>query len=355
MTYSKLVQPLRQLVSAASLALVATHGFGANLIQNGDFSLGNTQFDTQYTFAPTNAGLCQYPGAMDEGCYSVELTPSATHALFANFPDHTVGGGAHNMLVANGAPAANYVWQQSVTLAAPAGTKYGFSAWASSVGLAVDTDPANLRIEVDVTSACAGAINFKSIGTINASGTAAVWQQSKGGFTSAGPDACIRMVNQNPAPTGNDFAIDDIFLDVDLVSPTATADTGTTPLNTPVTLPILGNDTAGTLPIDAASIDLNPSLVGVQNTFTDPGKGTFTVVGNSVQFTPFANYIGTATASYRISANDGSPSNVVTITVSITAAAGSIQSVPTLSQWALLLMSAVLAGLAFTKLRKQKR
>lgn len=66
-----------------------------NFVYNGDFSLGNTGFTSQYI--DTNG-----PGSLwPEGYYSVVSNPNSVHPNFAAFGDHTTSTGL--MMVINGA------------------------------------------------------------------------------------------------------------------------------------------------------------------------------------------------------------------------------------------------------------
>jgi hypothetical protein len=84
---------------------------------------------------------------------------------------------------------------------------------------------------------------------------------------------------------------------------TPAADTATLPWNLPGTIKVLANDTAsrGTLTLSA---------VGT------PANGTAKVVGNDVEYTPKADFVGTDTFSYTAKAEDGVTANgTVTLTV----------------------------------------
>ena len=73
--------------------------------------------------------------------------------------------------------------------------------------------------------------------------------------------------------------------------------------------------------INRASIDLDPSAVGLQNTFAVPGKGVFSISEESnILFTPENNFSGTVVASYNIKDTFGMTSNNASITLTYTAA-----------------------------------
>ncbi|WP_208112301.1 Ig-like domain-containing protein [Pedobacter metabolipauper] len=85
-----------------------------------------------------------------------------------------------------------------------------------------------------------------------------------------------------------------------------------------VTLNDKANESNTTL--DKTSVDLNPSIAGVQSTFTVAGQGTFSVdVLGIVQFVPEPTFLGSSTASYTIKDSQGILSNVSTITFNYSA------------------------------------
>ena len=129
-------------------------------------------------------------------------------------------------------------------------------------------------------------------------------------------------------------------------------DSASTAVNTPITVDVLANDT-----IDPAyttvQIDLDPTTPGVQTTWTDSGKGTYTVVTvagrEQILFTPVTGFVGTSSANYVLVLTDSGGgsiiSNPTTLTVVVSAAA--VTTIPTLNTWtlaglAMLLLSATL-------------
>ena len=167
---------------------VTSYTVGSNLISNGDFENGNTDFSSSYSFvAPFNTGEAQY---------NVIPDPENYNGGFSACNDHTTGAG--NMMVVNGSSiAGSTIWCQ--TIAVTPNTDFLFSAWLQSVFL---TNPASLQF----------TINGFSIGAnLNASGTTCIWNEffsvwNSGLSTSA--TICITNLNTNVA--GNDFALDDI-------------------------------------------------------------------------------------------------------------------------------------------------
>lgn len=166
----------------------------SNLVTNGDFSLGNFFFTSNYIYGTGGPyGLLSY-----EGQYAISTNASLTHNNFSACTDHTTGTG--NFMIVNGASTANQaVWIQTITISPS--TDYIFSAWFTSVN---PSNPAILNF----------SINGVAIGpNVNLSSTTCLWQNFYHTWTS-GPtqtSATISITNQNINPSGNDFAIDDIY------------------------------------------------------------------------------------------------------------------------------------------------
>ncbi|THF85030.1 DUF11 domain-containing protein [Deinococcus sp. KSM4-11] len=102
--------------------------------------------------------------------------------------------------------------------------------------------------------------------------------------------------------------------------PVANNDTAATNPLVPVTFNITNNDTG---PVNPATVDLDPATSGTQTTFTDPGKGTYTVdASGNVTFTPAAGFVtGTSSIPYTVKDFLGVTSNAATITVTVPAGA----------------------------------
>jgi len=101
-------------------------------------------------------------------------------------------------------------------------------------------------------------------------------------------------------------------------APIAVNDNATTSENIPITFNVTSNDTDVDGTINATTVDLNPSLPGIQPSYTDL-KGNKWTVNNSgdVTFTPALNYNGPASAKYTVNDNLGLTSNVATIQVNV--------------------------------------
>lgn len=189
--------------STASSITVTTPGIyscaakivdSANIVINGDFDYGNLLFTSNYVYGTGGS----YGLLSNDGQYAISTNASLTHVNFSPCTDHTTGTG--NFMIVNGSAVANQsVWCQTVAVV-PA-TDYIFSAWFTSVH---SSNPAILNF----------SINNTSIGSnVNVSSTTCLWQNFFQTWTS-GPtqiSANICIKNQNVNPSGNDFAIDDIY------------------------------------------------------------------------------------------------------------------------------------------------
>mgnify|MGYP001556038995 CR=1 FL=1 len=193
-------------------AVVAGFGLGlaggasaTELLTNGNFSAGNTGFQSEYDYLTLNGFQTNL---WPEGAYDVSMDPNSDHYLFSSFPDHT-GDAAGLMMVVNGSGVPDkVVWSQGQTnlggtaLIGAANVAYTFSFYLASV---YPASPANMQLwinEVAVPSA-----------TIAGTGTPGQWQH----FTFSGVSGVdgiksISLSNKNLEPSGNDFALDDFSL-----------------------------------------------------------------------------------------------------------------------------------------------
>ncbi len=169
---------------------------GDNLIDNGDFELGNTGFETEYFYGPDSMPPGQWGVLSFEGAYDINSTPNTSHSNFANCPDHTTGTG--NMMIINGADEENInIWCQTIPVLP--NTDYLFSAWVSSLTF---ENPAVLQFSINGNLL---SVPFAApFGTCTWNDFNATWNSG----LSTVAEICI--VNQNSLPAGNDFALDDI-------------------------------------------------------------------------------------------------------------------------------------------------
>jgi hypothetical protein len=182
---------VNKLLACIVLLLTFSHA-EAGLIFNGDFELGNTGFDTEYTFIPGNIGPAE--------SYDVVSDPALSRPFDINpvsYGDHTTGMGL--MMAVNESRTPNtLVWGQTVTV--DPNTDYDFSVWLSSWFL---TAPSQLDVR----------FNGVSVGTAMAPSTVAVWEEFSLTWNSgSSTSARIELRNLTTADIGGDFAIDDVSL-----------------------------------------------------------------------------------------------------------------------------------------------
>lgn len=185
------------LATIATLAVLAGTAAGAaSIVSNGDFSGGNSGFNSAYAYVAPGPGAL-YP----EGVYTVDTNPQNSHNLFSSFGDHTTGTGKFMIVNGAGTPGTT-VWSQSVGVTA--GTTYNFSAFVSSLYAG---SPAELDFYVGSGEGF-GTLVFST----TAPAGAGTWQGVGGSFTAASNFVTLTIVNQNTVLGGNDFGLDDIAL-----------------------------------------------------------------------------------------------------------------------------------------------
>ena len=191
-------------------------GFSSNLIVNGDFSQGNSNFSTDYQFI-TNAGQ----GGVQRA-YGIVSSANSWFQFFQPCTSNAPSGG--NMMVVDGSTSNagnDKVWGQTVTVL-PNKT-YTFSYWLQTIAT-----PNQALIEVK--------INGVSIGTAlapntNCQTTQYTYQWNSGSSTTAQIEFFDRIFVLN----GNDFSLDDISF-VENITQCATATTLSVTV-TPQTIP----------------------------------------------------------------------------------------------------------------------
>ena len=163
-----------------------------NTAINGNFSGGNSGFNSEYAFRQDNKSDALF----NEKTYSVTSNPRNVHTGFSSFTDHTRDAGAL-MMVVNGSLQSNTsVWSQSISVLP--NTFYVFSIWGAS---AHKDNPGRLTF----------SINGTQIGNIDLTSTPGEWKEFTTEWSSGNSTtASIAIVNLNTAQGGNDFALDDI-------------------------------------------------------------------------------------------------------------------------------------------------
>ncbi len=124
-------------------------------------------------------------------------------------------------------------------------------------------------------------------------------------------------VNDNTGATSNTGTFSILVNSVNSL-PVANNDAITINEDAIATLSLVGNDSDPDGTINAATVDLNTSLAGIQNSYTLPSHGVFSVSGSGVlTFDPIDNFNGTASITYTVNDNVGATSNQATITITV--------------------------------------
>lgn len=186
---------MKHLGLAAMIALLGTAGQAASLLDNGDFSAGNTGFSTDLTFSP---------GSTTSSRYFVGTNPNAWFSSFSSFGDNTTGDG--NMMMVNGSTTAgDTVWSQTVAVAA--NTTYEFSGFMAAM--------------FPGSSELSFSINSLSLRDITGPATTGTWDGFSFDWTSgSATTATVSLLQKSTGFVGNDYALDDLsFVATSTVAP----------------------------------------------------------------------------------------------------------------------------------------
>ncbi len=191
--YNPVVSP----AAATTYIVTSSTTSNVNLIYNGNFSLGNTGFTTDYTYKTVNTGGAQKS-------YGVMPNAQVFFNTFSTCGDHTTG--TENMYVVDGSlNSADKVWCQTVVV--KPSTTYTFSYWIQTLTI---NNPAQIETKINGVTVPAGT----SANPVNAPATIVCgnWQQVSYSWTSGAgvTTAEICLYDKNVNANGNDFALDDI-------------------------------------------------------------------------------------------------------------------------------------------------
>ena len=187
-----------------------------NLILNGNFSSGNSNFTSQYTYV-TGSG-----SANPEGVYSVVTKANDVHPAWGNYFDRTSGNSSGRYFVANASSdTTKTVWQSNLLNVSQANTPYRFEAYLMSI-YPLENNYPRLSFEIGngtswTTMGTTTTLNSSSIGNW-------IFTYVDGIFGGSG-DFYVRLKNVNAAAGGNDLGLDDIYFGLRSAAPSS----GTTP------------------------------------------------------------------------------------------------------------------------------
>jgi hypothetical protein len=210
------VLPAAAFALATATVMTSPAGAGQNLIDNGDFSAGDTGFSSGYVDV-TGTGQASSPGngssgnpynAYNETTYAVGTNSNLYHNLWANVP---APGGSGNYLIVNGnsldgSPAVIGtlplpVWEQTVTVMPD--TLYRFSAQAANI---YPDNPATLGFYANSTL-------LGPIFLVGTAGTTGTWNTFNATWYSGSNTSLdLRIDDTNFIASGNDFGVDNLAL-----------------------------------------------------------------------------------------------------------------------------------------------
>lgn len=237
-------RPILVGVAAFVIAAVAR---AANLVHNGDFSLDNTQFGSDYAFSAFSA--CNNTL---ESQYTVGTNPATWNcsSLVVSVGDHTTGTG--NMLIANGGNTGLAVWFTTAPIAVAPNTTYYFEAWILNWSTtSVGPNAAQLTFRA----------NGVDLATASATGAGLWTPVSTMWHSGAETTVSLTLFNGTPTSEGNDFAVDDIFFDVVSSITTTMPSTTTSPTSTTTSTTV--TTTSTTLATDCAGIPSGPTFASI--------------------------------------------------------------------------------------------
>jgi len=188
----------------ASAAIVYEQNFDSFNPLAPDFTSAYTYYD--YIPGAPDDEYGPPLGLYDESTYGVGTNPALYHVSWATFGDHTTG--TSNMMIINGSKVADVqIWSDTVSGLTP-GQQYYLSAWMTSVYPQTGQNPI-------APAVLAFSIDGVQLGVdITLSDPVGTWRQFYVPWIAdADGTANMSVINRNTKCDGNDFAIDDIFLD----------------------------------------------------------------------------------------------------------------------------------------------
>ncbi len=224
---------LAALIITSSIMASNAMAVPVNLVANGDFEAGNTDFASAYAYVPGSNGA--------EGQYTVRSNPYPWNGAFISTGDHTTGSGL--MFVGNGSPVANQIVWQSQSISVDSATSYFFEAFVNNVCCSTFSYGAGSESILEFSLSFNGGAPI-SLGVITTDLLlAGTWEGLSTSWASLGAgNVVLSLVNQNTNAGGNDFAIDDIYFGTEsIVNPDPD------PVPEPAALSLLGLGVIGIL------------------------------------------------------------------------------------------------------------
>jgi hypothetical protein len=194
-------------ILVASLA-VSTSASAVELIANGDFSAGFSGFTSEYTAVTYGQPNSLFP----EGTYTVGSNPNASHDSFVVKPE------GNPMLLANGAESPQPGSEKALLLYngfAPGTGQYVFSADVMNICCKFEFPGAQSSILFQISQAGVNSGIFQTIASFTTSppGDAGLVNHVvQPSFSLLAGDFIFRIIDAIGAPSGNDFAVDNLSI-----------------------------------------------------------------------------------------------------------------------------------------------
>jgi hypothetical protein len=239
------------------------YNVGMNLVRNGDFSWGNTEFSSSMSYNATcNSNSFAVGPQLISKCGNSAW-------LAANFYDHSSMLG--NFLIIDGATSGTMTfWQQTISAVQP-NTDYKFSFWARNI-YSVNQFPVNFVVNTGGSDVIVGS----STNILNGA-----WRQYSVTWNSGSNSGSVTLKLQCSGGEYRDFGVDDISF-AQACSFTRSLENGVDEEVSDVDVVIFPNPTTGLvnlnfIPEDVKSIVVMDALGNVVNTIQTNGS-------NSAQF-----------------------------------------------------------------------
>jgi hypothetical protein len=189
-------------ISIAALVTPASVGAApVNLVNNGDFSSGDTGFSSDYTL---NTAL-----GWDPATFTVTNDPALWHPAFVTLGDHTTGTG--EMFVGNGSTVPGSTVWQSQTIDVVGGLDYYFEAFVSNVccdNFLRSSGQSMLDFRLSFNGGPTRSLGTRATDTLSPGlweGLSTDWMSQEAG------NVTLSLVDLTSIYDANDFAIDDVY------------------------------------------------------------------------------------------------------------------------------------------------
>ncbi|WP_180754447.1 Ig-like domain-containing protein [Hymenobacter sp. DG01] len=288
-------------------ATACTEATGPNLLKNPSFALGNTGFQTDYTYVENQPNITTELNP--EGLYAVGTSASDYHG---NFIQNGRGGATDNFLMINGSNTIKKLYSQ--TIAVEPNKYYSFSAYVNNIikGSTATTadDPVfgfviNGASTSGITSIPEDPDTWVKLDDI--------W------FSGNNTTATFEIVNVSIAAGGNDMGIDDVYFGTCNEAPVAVNDLVMVPSTIPTSFPVITND------VDDGGVQGNTLLLynadgsgaGTKTLTTTEGSYSTNANTGMVTFTPANGFTGSSVIRYKGYDGASAVSNMATVTVRV--------------------------------------